>query len=170
MLVGDGIKNIEQLIFDNPRTHYMADYLLNLHEDKLVRVLGQGETFQVVEIGSHCRGSVFLDGNKHITLELAQEIDNLSKCIEGFYFGRYDIRVSDASALKEGRSFKVLEVNGVTSESTNMYDPKYSVLDAYRILFKQWRGAFEVGRQNIAKGKQKISVLGFFRHLYQVYG
>jgi len=169
ILVGDGEKNLEQLIMDNPRTHYMAKYLLELHQDKLTEILANEERFKVVEIGSHCRGSVFLDGNRYITGDLRQQIDSLSRNIEGFYFGRYDIRVVDKRSLQAGQSFKVLEVNGVTSESTNVYDPKNSVFDAYKILFRQWRAAFEIGKQNISNGEKQFSILELLRHLRITY-
>lgn len=169
ILVGDGQKNLEQLIFENPRTHYMAQYLLDLHEDKLGIVLAQGEKFKVVEIGSHCRGSVFLEGGQNVTPELTRQIDIISQQLEGFYFGRYDIRVVDVESLQAGHSFKVLEVNGVTSESTNIYDPKNSVMTAYRILFKQWRTAFEIGKQNIQQGAAKVTTGDLLQHLRKAY-
>ncbi len=170
VLVGDGKKTLEELIMDNPRTHYMAKYLLDLHANKISTVLAENEPFKVVEIGSHCRGSVFLEGKENISEQLTKEIDQLSSQIDGFYFGRYDIRVTNKDNLKEGKSFKVLEVNGVTSESTNMYDPAYSVVDAYKILFKQWRAAFEIGKQNINKGAELVSISKLLKHLYSVYG
>lgn len=169
VLVGDGNKSLEQLIMDNPRTHYMAKYLLELHKDILSDVLAKGESFKVVEIGSHCRGSVFLDGNRYISDELSQQLDNLSRHIEGFYFGRYDIRVINTDLLQAGQSFKILEVNGVTSESTNVYDPQNSIFDAYKILFKQWRAAFEIGKQNITKGAKQFSTVELVKHLRLTY-
>ena len=169
VLVGDGKKNLEQLMMENPRTHYMAEFLLNLHNDKLDLVLADGEFFQVVEIGSHCRGSVFLDGNQNITAELTRQIDLLSQQLNGFNFGRYDIRVTNKQDFQAGKSFKILEVNGVTSESTNIYDPKNSVFNAYKILFKQWKLAFEIGKQNIQLGAEKVSLLGLIQHLRKTY-
>jgi hypothetical protein len=41
-----------------------------------------------------------------------------------------------------------VELNGVTSEATHIYDPKQSLCGAYRVLFEQWRIAFEIGLQN----------------------
>ena len=170
IVYGDGSSTLEQLLMSNPRTHYMAEYLLNLHADKLDYVLDNGEAFKAVEIGSHCRGSVFLDGNQYITPELTAEIDNVSRQIEGFHFGRYDIRVDNTELLRTGAGFKILEVNGVTSESTNVYDPKNSVFDAYRILFKQWRAAFEIGEQAIKMGADKVSIAQLLGHLKKTYG
>jgi len=147
----------------------MAEYLLKQHDDKLDQVLATDEQFKVVEIGSHCRGSVFLDSSQNITDELLQSIDKISKKIEGFYFGRYDLRVSSASDLRAGHSFKVLEVNGLTSESTNIYDPKNSVLDAYKVLFKQWRIAFEIGKLNISRGVSAVTLVGLLSYLKTTY-
>ena len=169
VLYGDGSSSLEQLLMTNPRTHYMAEYLLELHADKLGLVLDDGESFKAVEIGSHCRGSVFLDGNQYITSELTAEIDRVSRQIDGFNFGRYDIRVENTELLQAGKDFKILEVNGVTSESTNVYDPKNSVFDAYKILFKQWRIAFEIGEQAIALGAERVSIVGLLRHLKKIY-
>jgi len=169
VIEGDGAKTIEELLMENSRTHYMADYLLSLHAAKLSDVLLCGEQFKVVEIGSHCRGSVFLDGNALITDKLTQEIHSLSSKIDGFYFGRYDIRVPNIADLQAGQNFKVLEVNGVTSESTNIYDPSHSVIDAYKILFEQWRAAFEIGQQTIDLGASRVSLGGFFQHLKKTY-
>ncbi|RBP51392.1 carboxylate--amine ligase [Arenicella xantha] len=169
VLIGDGELSLEQLLMNNPRTHYMAEFLLDLHADKLSWVLPKGETFQVVEIGSHCRGSVFLDGNRYITPELTTLIDRLSRQIDGFNFGRYDIRVPSVEDLQAGSEIKVLEVNGVTSESTNMYDPSYSIFQAYRILFAQWRQAFEIGQQAIQLGAPRISLGHLITHLKRTY-
>lgn len=169
IVVGDGLKSLEQLLMDNPRTHYMAAFLLKLHADRLDKVLEQGERFKVVEIGSHCRGSVFLDGNRHITEALTDLIDGLSQKIEGFNFGRYDVRVPNVADLEVGQNIKVFEVNGVTSESTNVYDPQNSVFDAYQVLFKQWRQAFDIGRQAISLGAPKVSFKQFLAHLKKTY-
>jgi len=169
VIYGDGRRSLEKLLMENPRTHYMAQFLLNLHKDKLEVVLDAGEAFKVVEIGSHCRGSVFLDGNRFITPELEAAIAKISDKIEGFNFGRYDVRVENTELLSQGKGFKVLEVNGVTSESTNVYDPDNSVFEAYKILFRQWRAAFKIGQQVIDGGGKRVSISEFLAHLKKVY-
>ena len=170
VVYGDGVSTLEMLMMSNPRTHFMAEYLLDLHAEKLDNVLEKGEAFKVVEIGSHCRGSVFLDGNHYISQELSDEIDKISRQIDGFHFGRYDIRVESSDLLRAGKDFKILEVNGVTSESTNVYDPKNSVIDAYKILFRQWRAAFEIGKQTIKLGADKVTISQLIGHLKKTYG
>jgi len=169
VVYGDGLQTLEQLLMANPRTHYMAEFLLALHADKLGLILDNGEAFKVVEIGSHCRGSVFFDGNHYISPQLLEAIDSISRKVEGFNFGRYDIRVENTSLLSAGEKFKILEVNGVTSESSNIYDPKNSVFRAYKILCQQWFHAFKIGRQLIDQGEKKVSIIDFFIYLKETF-
>jgi hypothetical protein len=75
---------------------------------------------QLVELGTHCRGAMFLDGGWVKTEALEVAIDRLSKRYDGFYFGRYDIRTPCVEDFRQGRNFKVLELNGVTSEATHL--------------------------------------------------
>jgi len=157
-LTGDGLSSLEKLILDDPRANYMAEFLLNLHQKNLDRVLDKGEKIQLVEIGSHCRGSIFLEGSQHISDELTKMIDKISQSIDGYYFGRYDLRVASEEDLRQGKNFKILEANGVSSESANIYDPKYGLLNAYRVMFKQWALAFKIGKQNRDKGHPPSSI------------
>ncbi|MEO7659036.1 MAG: carboxylate--amine ligase, partial [Pyrinomonadaceae bacterium] len=40
----------------------------------------------------------------------------------------------------------------------NIYDPQFSLIDAYRILFDQWRITFEIGIQNRDRGVEPTSI------------
>ena len=165
-LVGDGESTLETLILENPRTHYMAKYLLDLHSHKLSHVLDAGEIFKSVEIGAHSRGTLFLDANDMKTDALVERFDDLSNSIDGFFFGRYDVRVPNEKEFRAGEKIKVLELNGVTAEAAHMYDPKHGVLYAYKTLIKQWSIAYQIGADNIAKGlTPKTSVVALLRHL-----
>lgn len=126
----------------------MAAFYLNKHAGQLWDIPKRGEVVQLVEVGTHCRGAVFLDGSWIKTEELEEAIDRLSQTYAGFFFGRYDVRTPSLEDFKQGRNFKVVELNGVTSEATHIYDPKNSLFTAYRVLFAQWRIAFEIGEQN----------------------
>jgi hypothetical protein len=92
--------------------------------------------------------AVFLDGSWVKTEALEAAIDCISKSYDGFYFGRYDIRTPCVQDFQQGRNFKVMELNGVTSEATHIYDPKGNLWEAYKVMFAQWDIAFEIGAQN----------------------
>ena len=94
-------------------------------------------------------------------------IDQLAGGFEGFYFGRFDIRTPSLTDFQQGKNFKVIELNGVTSEATSIYDPKNSLLTAYRVLFNQWRIAFDIGSQNRARGYKAASLLRLGRLVFE---
>jgi pimeloyl-ACP methyl ester carboxylesterase/membrane protein DedA with SNARE-associated domain len=158
VVTGDGASTLERLILQDERAVCMAKFYLDKHTDSLDEVLSKGELRQLVELGTHCRGAIFLDGHWALTRELEDAIDRVSKHFDGFYFGRYDIRAACVEEFKRGANFKVIELNGVTSEATNIYDPKNSLFAAYRVLFEQWRIAFEIGAQNEKRGVRPASL------------
>jgi hypothetical protein len=118
---------------------------------------------QLVELGTHCRGAIFLDGGWLRTPQLQRAIDEISRGYRGFYFGRYDVRAADVDELKRGRGFKVLELNGVTSEATHIYDPAIGLRTAYRVLFRQWAIAFEIGEINLRRGTRPAGLADLVR-------
>ena len=157
---GDGESTLEELILRDGRAVCMAKTYMKQHAARLGEVLARGESFSLVELGSHCRGSLFLDGSRFRTEALERAIDRLSRGFEGFYFGRFDIRTPSPEDFRRGRNFKVVELNGVTSEATHIYDPAHGLLHAYQVLFRQWRIAFEIGAQNRARGTRPTPLVG----------
>jgi len=118
-----------------------------------------------LEIGSHCRGCIFLNGAKHNTPELQAALDRITK---PFYFGRYDIRAESVEAFRQGR-FKVIEFNGVSAEATHIYDPAISVREAYRVMREQWRIAFTIGAMNRARGAKPLSLREALQHFLRAH-
>lgn len=149
---GDGRHTLEELIWLHPRYRMQADTFLKRHTAVKDRVLGAGERFVLAVAGNHCQGTLFRDGAHLITPALRERIDTISRQFGGFYFGRFDIRYHDPELLRAGQGFAIIELNGVTSESTNIYDPSWSLPRAYRVLFGQWRILFEIGARNRAAG------------------
>ena len=155
-VVGDGTKNLERLILEDPRAVCMARFYLEKNSQRLFDVPAAGESVQLVEIGSHCRGTVFFDGSELATPELGELIDRISQCFDGFYFGRYDVRVPSEADLRAGKNLKVIELNGATSEATSIYDPAHGLWTAYRTLFRQWRILFGIAAENRRLGAQEV--------------
>ncbi|MEM1221137.1 MAG: alpha/beta fold hydrolase [Verrucomicrobiota bacterium] len=151
-LEGDGVRTLEQLILEDTRAVAKARHYLKVNADRIKEIPAKGETIQLVELGTHCRGAIFLDGNQFATEALAEALDELVQTYDGFYFGRFDLRVTDPAALSRGEAFKILELNGVSSESTDIYDPKNNILVAWKKLCRQWSIAFEIGAANRKAG------------------
>ena len=157
VLQGDGKKTLEQLILDDDRAVCMADFYLQKNAERLHEVPPAGTSVRLVELGTHCRGAIFLDGQRAVSSDMEQAIDKIAQAFDGFYFGRFDIRIPPATN-NTANGFKILELNGVSSEATHIYDPKLGLFGAYRVLFEQWRLAFEIGACNRDKGAKPASI------------
>lgn len=170
-IVGDGISTLETLILRDERAICLAKSYFSRNEENLEKVLADGETYQIIDIGTHSKGCIFLDGTHLNTPELEAKIDQICRRFESFYFGRFDIRVPSREDFQRGENLKIIELNGVTSEATSIYDPKNSVFEAWRILCEQWRIAFEIGSQNYVKGAKKTTVWELIRLIFiNIYG
>jgi hypothetical protein len=167
VVVGDGRRTLEQLILYGDRTRGMARFHLERHAARLREVPSDGERVPLGDCGSHCRGATFLDGRAMLTSALEDAFDRIAQAYEGFYFGRFDVRVASVDEMQKGRGFKIIELNGVTSEATHIYDPGVGLFDAYRVLFEQWRLAFAIGAANAARGATVSSLRELVRLIAQ---
>lgn len=157
-VIGDGHTTLENLILKDKRAVSMARTYFEAVGDRLWDVPSDGESVQLIEIGTHCRGSIFLDGMDIKTESMEKAIDLVARGFEGFYFGRFDIRTPSLNDFQAGHNFKIVELNGVTSEATSIYDPRNSLFQAYKTLFEQWRIAFAIGAENRGLGFKPTSV------------
>jgi membrane protein DedA with SNARE-associated domain len=151
VVTGNGRHTLEQLILDDARAVALWRKYSSLHADRLHTVVTAGARVQLCEVGSHCRGAVFLDAHGARTAALEAEVDRASKAMPGFFFGRFDVRSASVEDLRRGQ-FTILELNGVTSEPTHIYDAVYGALAAWRTLCASWTLAFAIGAEQAAAG------------------
>lgn len=152
-VVGDGRRTLEQLILSDDRAVCAARFYCSRHREHLFDVPEAGTAIPLVDLGTHCRGAMFLNGDRVLTPALAERFDSIARQFEGFFFGRFDVRVSEGEeAFGAGRAFKIIELNGVTSEATHIYHPGTPLVTAYRVLMAQWRIAFEIAAENRQRG------------------
>lgn len=164
-VVGDGRRTLERLILADGRAVCHAKYFFDQYADRLFEVPPAGERILLAELGTHSRGALFLDASHLITDKLEAEIDRISQSYAGFYFGRYDLRCKDETSLREGRGLAIVELNGVTSESTWMYDPRYGLTTAWRMLFRQWELAYAIGAANAQAGARVSTLRELWREV-----
>jgi membrane protein DedA with SNARE-associated domain len=157
-IIGDGESRIEELIRGDMRASAIADtYLLRFKEVRN-RIPKEGEVVKLVEAGNHCQGAIFLEGGRLWSQQLEERIDEISHAVRGFFVGRYDVRYSDEAALRRGEDFQIIELNGASSEATNIYDPKNSLKSAYKTLFRQWELIFAIAHENRKRGWRPTSI------------
>ena len=157
-VIGDGVRDLQDLILRDNRAVCYADILLRAHSARLFEVPGKGEEVRIVEIGTHARGSLFLDGRHLLTSELERAIDHFASRISGFHLGRFDLKVPSADALRKGERLEVIELNLLTSEPSHIYDPRHSLFHAWASLMAQWKVAFETGDHYRKQGCRSMSL------------
>ena len=170
VVTGDGRSTLEDLIWGHPRYRLQARVFLERHATERVRILERGERFTLAVAGNHCQGTMFLDGRHLMTEALERRVDAIARSMPGFFIGRFDVRYSSVEAFTRGEDLAIVELNGVTSESTNIYDPSHSLLHAWRVLCRQWTLIFEIGAANRARGHRSTSSRRLltlsFRHVF----
>lgn len=166
VVTGDGRRSLGELVLEDPRLRCQRRVFGRTLGAELDRVPGPGERVVLEERGNHCFGCEFRDGAHLGTPALAAAIDEVSRSIDGFFFGRYDIRGETMADIQAGR-FKVIELNGVSSEATNIYDPRGTLRAAYRTLFRQWELAFRIGAANRALGAPATPALPLLGRLFR---
>ncbi len=156
-VTGDGHRTLEELILADDRAVCMARFFLEKFSPRLDDVPAAGEAITLSELGTHSRGALFLDGTLLVTPALTAAVERISRAHDGFYFGRYDVRAASVEAFQRG-DFTVIELNGLTSESTSIYDPRHRVWFGWRVLCQQWRLAFAIGAENRARGEIPLTL------------
>lgn len=162
-VVGNGRHTLRELILDDARAKLISSLLFSRWAHELERVPTKDETIKLVEIGAHCRGSLFLDASEHATPELIVTLTRLLNAVPGYAFGRMDLRVPSLAHLRRGEGLQVLELNGVSAESAHIYHPGTPLLDGYRAMFHQWSTAFAIGHAYERQGVPTTTALGLLR-------
>ncbi len=151
-LKGDGKSKLSDLILSDRRAKYMAVAYFEKNKNNLDKVIAANDIYRICSAGNHCQGAVFEDGRDDLSGMTLEKLEEICNSVRGYDFGRMDIKFKDKESLANGKEFKILEVNGSEAESTHIYDRKYSLLYAYKTLYKQWDTLFRIAKINRENG------------------
>ncbi len=156
-VVGDGHSTIAQLVaIDNRSFLQLKTLLQNGHFD-LEKVLNNGDEMVLVPYGNHVRGAMFLDYNHIVDEQLVEAFDGISKQINGFCFGRFDLLCNSIEELKQGQHFSIIELNGAGAEPAHIYQPGFSFFKAQLVLSKHYKMMYEAAMENKRRGVSLMS-------------
>lgn len=148
-IIGNGASTKSELILSNSRLKRHFKLFQKIQGEKLDEVLSKGQKYILNIIGNHCKGSTFLDGNHLIDSTLESAFDQLFQHVPGFYYGRIDLKYESFNTLKNLENFKIIEVNGIISEPTHIYDPyKSSYFKALKEIRKHWKILYKIATIN----------------------
>lgn len=156
-VTGNGNLTLLELIKQHPRSHFQLEALKRKYGSLLETVLESDEKFILVPYGSHTRGAKFTDDSHKINEKLEVTIDAICSKIQGFYYGRLDIRHSSFEELSEGKNFRIIEINGAGSEPTHIYDPRHSLFFAWYEIIKHWKMLYKISAFNYRNGHLYLS-------------
>lgn len=154
---GDGQRSFGELIWAHDRAVVQFRRLYDLYGTQWHSVPTKGQRIVLNVIGNHCLGTKFLNGGHLIDGELRSSVNALASQIEGFYFGRFDVRAKSIQALKKG-DFLIMELNGAGAEPAHIYHPGHPLREGYRVLFHHWKMLFRISRQNHHLGIPYLSL------------
>ena len=152
-VLGDGKSNVEQLMQQSTRARFQIESMRKrLGDMGMNEVIKLGEKRILEPIGNHCRGTKFLDNNFLLNKKLDEVFDKIALTIDGFHYGRFDMKVKSIDDLYEGKNIRIMELNGVSSEPGHIYDPKNSLWAAYRDLAHHWKIIADISIQQQRRG------------------
>lgn len=151
-VTGDGHSTILSLLEKNDRARFQLKKWKKQRKQALYEVLSAGEVRIMEPIGNHCRGTKFINANHLINDKVQGVFNTIALPIEGFYYGRFDLKVKSWEDLEAGTNIGIMELNGVSSEPGHIYDPANSLINAYKDLAWHWNLLSKISQQNKVLG------------------
>jgi len=169
-VIGNGKDPFKALVKKNPRLATRIPLLEKRFKKEWETILPKDKHLLIEPIGNHNRGTTFLDGRNYYSKELLDWTANCARQIPGFDYGRFDLKIKDKNAFKRKKNIKIMEVNGVNSEPIHIYDPNYSIWNAYRDIFFQMKIIFDLSQKRLKKEYPTQSLFAFLKGTQQVLG
>lgn len=169
-VIGDGNSMLSALIMNDERAQHYSELIKELNKNILETIPKSKEEVILNVIGNHCKGTQFIDGNHLIDRKLEIFSDKLNADIEGWFYGRIDIKYNNFEEFLEGKNFKIIEVNGVISEPTHIYDAsKGSYFKALKSIKNHWKLIYVIGVKNHKLNKISYTNLSYLVAQYFKY-
>jgi hypothetical protein len=169
-VTGDGKSTLKQLIQNDSRTKFRADYYLGgksehvgFGNEDLDQIPKEGELIRLSFIGSLRVGGLYRNASHLITPELSDRFDQIARSMPEFHFGRFDVRFESVDQLMKGEGFSIIEINGAGAEAIQAWDPDVSLFKLYNEFFKAYKLLFRIGNLNRARGFKPMSLKAFLK-------
>ena len=157
-LKGDGKSTIRELLENDFHGKHQLERFEESLKVNLDEVLKIDQIKLLEPIGNHSRGTKFMDGSHLIDDKIIKLVQFILQDKEGINYGRFDIKYNSIASLKELKEFKVIELNGVASEPTHVYDRNINIFKKYKIWFEHWNTMYKISQLQSLKGYSPLSI------------
>lgn len=142
---GNGTSSVRELMEKDVRYLFHIERFEVSHPGVLTLIPAPGEDILLEPVGNHARGTKFISGNHLADNLMKQAFESHCRQIDGVFYGRFDLKYDSEESLRRGQ-FKVMELNGITSDPAHIYDPEHGGFRAYRDFWRHWTIIFRLHR------------------------
>ena len=157
-VVGDGVLPLSVLVAQSPLTRRTAgvgtEHVLS---GEASRVPDAGERVSLQTVASARVGGRYEDVSASITAALDRRLDDIALSMGEFHYGRYDVKFETFEQLLKG-DFTIIEVNGAGSEAIQFWDPRLSLTQALRGVFRKQSELFASADEMRLHGFRPVSL------------
>ncbi|MFZ4426328.1 MAG: hypothetical protein ACOYOO_04155 [Saprospiraceae bacterium] len=152
-VTGDGRLTVRELAAQDARALLQMARLEEMYPGMMGDVPEKDAFVRLGVVGNHSKGTRFINGNSEADERLARVFDEVTREMKGFFYGRFDIKCRSLDALKEGKDFKIIELNGIGAEPTHIYDQSRTTYPgALWTIMRHWTLVARISAINHAKG------------------
>jgi hypothetical protein len=166
-VTGDGKSTLAELVHQKDRARFQAQQLQARFSEEWAQVVPLGKVCLLEPIGNHCRGTRFVKANELINPDLEAVFERIARQIDGFYYGRFDLRVRSLDDLYQGQYLKILELNGVSADPGHIYDAAHGLLNTYRDLWWHWNRVAAISQEQMNQGVKPLNLMQTFHITFQ---
>ena len=169
-VTGNGRDSLRQLIEQHPRALLQLARLEEQSTTQLDHIPAAGRRVPLGIVGNHAKGTQFFNSNHLINERMQRCFDQITRQIDGFFYGRFDLKCHSLEALESGEGLRIIEINGVCSEPTHIYDPQRgSYGSALRAIAKHWSLIYRIAQANHRRGIPYLSHRTTAREFLQLF-
>lgn len=163
-VTGDGVSSIEKLIKQSDKGFFNQKKIRLLYGSLLNKIPHKGDKVEAGGIGNWDYGAHYLERPELITPEVQKQLTKIMNEVAIFNYARIDFKCKSYMDIVNG-DIKILEINGVKGEPVQIYDARYNLWQAYKIIFRHWVIIRQLSLLNIRKGFKCPGVFQGFRIL-----
>lgn len=152
-VTGDGRLTVRELVSQDARALLQMARLEEIYPEIMGDVPEKDAFIRLGVVGNHSKGTRFINGNAEADERLAGVFDEVTREMKGFFYGRFDIKCQSLNALREGKDFKIIELNGIGAEPTHIYDQsRMTYPGALWTIIRHWTLVGRISSVNHAQG------------------